>query len=135
MLKNKIFKYGFFVFLIFIIAFVIELFIFNFKPLFLYGNNVKDISDKVEINNNEISLKLDKSYVNKLIINYSADENVKVKINYKSNNGYDKYIKSEIDDTFSKERNRLVINFNKKIDIIQKSLMENLKMKKTKYWG
>lgn len=26
-------------------------------------------------------------------------------------------------------------NFNKKIDIIQKSLMENLKMKKTKYWG
>ena len=118
MLKNKIFKYGFFVFLIFIIAFVIELFIFNFKPLFLYGNNVKDISDKVEINNNEISLKLDKSYVNKLIINYSADENVKVKINYKSNNGYDKYIKSEIDDTFSKERNRLVINFNKKIDTV-----------------
>lgn len=26
-------------------------------------------------------------------------------------------------------------NFNKKIDIIQKSLKENLKMKKTNYWG
>ena len=118
MLKNKIFRYGFFVFLILVFAFIIELFLFNFKPLFLYGNNVEDVSDKLEINNNEILLKLNKSYVNKLIFNYSADENVKVKINYKSNNGYDKYIKSEIDDTFNKEQNRLVINFNKKIDTV-----------------
>lgn len=128
-MKNKYLKVFVVQLLIFCFCILIELFIYNFNPLF-NSKNI-DLSIEKNIEDNKISIEINR-YINKLMINYNVKEDKKVKIISSTKNLYGKYEKTEVSDTFSSDRNILVMNYNSKVKrvIIKGKNFANLKINK-----
>lgn len=133
MKNKKILKLSIILFICVLLSVIIELLFFNFKNVFLIDNKgILDITNKISYNKNkevnEIVIDLDeKTYIDKLIIDYKVSDNLKIDLIVDNN--------TPINDTLIYLFSSNTININKdvsKIVIDYSSNIENIKIKKIK---
>lgn len=116
-----------------ILSVLIEVFGFNFKNLTLDKNDqgihqIDQYDLKTENENSKLSIKLDKKYVNKLVLNYHTEEDVPIVVKYNFIGAYEKEREEEVEDILNNELNSAIMNINQDITMVEFSYPKDKKV-------
>ena len=112
---KKLMKHIIVVLVIIILSILIDIFGFNFKQFMLSKEekgiiNISDYKISTVDNKKSIDIKLNKKYVDKLVIKYSSSKDIPITIKYKGLDYYKNDKITELNDILDNETNQLVDN-------------------------
>ena len=132
MKKNRIFKIIINIILVIVISVICELFIFNYKVLFLNNDNkgIKEIKKlNIDEENKTISFNVKGKYVNKLKIKYKAKIDTNVEIEYYDRDYYNTKRQTKNNEKFDNEVKLQVLNIDNILNKVKLSFDDTSNIK------